>query len=602
MRDSPGQEKSSFAADLIDIIQHSRIFAEIDRAATEALLPRLQKIFLSQGEILFEQGDPSDCLYILVDGQLMAMLHTNEGKQKNVGTVEKGETVGELGALSNQPRSLTIRATVDSKLLKLPRKEFEIFCKDQPSVISHIIDLIVYRSQNTLKLISQKKMYKHIAIVKANHLAPINQFLEKLIANFPKNRKFTLLETIPTDTLLVRLMEQAEQDNHSLIFVLNEENIDSVKLHHVGGVFVVADGDIPSPFSDFCLDILSQHRTHFATQYELILVHDNHVTKPTGTKEWLNQATFTMHHHIHIGDDDAYKRIARFITGTAIGLVLGGGGHRGWACLGVIKALTDAKIPIDYVGGTSVGAIIGASYAMKFDYQQIYNDFQTISRILSNPLSFKSLTWPLISLVNAIEPTEALHTLYQDAQIEDLWLPYFGVSCNLSLGKEHIHRHGSLWECLRATAAVPGIAPPMVIDGQLYYDGGLLNNLPADYMRSLLGDESIVIAVSLAGLSSLSLKNYNFPPELPFWVTLLKKLHLGYKEYRFPSFLHTFLEALLVGSSTKEKANQLIADMLIAPDVAHFGVFKLNKTSVKKMIDLGYAATLEQLNITKLFS
>ena len=149
MRQATEDEISSFSADLVDFIHHSKIFSGIDRAACESLLPRLEKIILEQGEILFEMGDPSDCLYLLVHGQLTAILNTSQIKKKIVGTIDIGETVGELGVLSNQPRSLTIRAAVQSKILKLPRKQFTEFCIEQPNFMAHIIDLIISRSQNT---------------------------------------------------------------------------------------------------------------------------------------------------------------------------------------------------------------------------------------------------------------------------------------------------------------------------------------------------------------------------------------------------------------------------------------------------------------------
>lgn len=592
----------SFASNLIEIILHSKIFSEIDRNACEFLLPRLERIFLPQGDILFEQGDPSDCLYILIDGQLIASLRSDKDKPKIVGTVEKGETVGELGALSNQPRSLTIRAATDCRLLKLPRKEFEVFCKEQPKFIAHIIDLIIERSQNTLKIIGHNKLYRHIAIIKANEQAPLIPFLNKLKDNFPKNSNYILLERVADRISLGEQIEQAEKNGNSTIFVLEEKDLEEIhfKLNHIGGIFVVTDGDIPTLFSDFSLNLLSRRRTPFCTQYELVLVHDDHVQMPTGTIEWLMQAKFTLHHHINLSKDTDYQRLLRFMMGKAVGLVLSGGGHKGWAAVGAIKALIDAGIPIDAIGGASVGALVGSCFLKHLAYHETFHSFKELTASLANPFSLKNLTWPLISILSAKAQTESLQTLFHNVNIEDLWLPFFALTSNVTHGTEVVHQQGSLWEVLRGSSAVPGVAPPMVLDGELHYDGGLLNNLPTDHMRNLLGSDATIIAVSLSGLNEKP-KQYHFPPIIPFWLAIKKKLKIGHHQYKFPPFFVTFLNALLLGSSAKEKANMLIADIVICPNLTEYRVMNLKVTGIHGMVEIGYKATQEQIKNSKFF-
>ena len=330
--------------------------------------------------MLFEQGDASDCLYILVEGQLRAILLTNEGKQKIVGTIEKGETVGELGALSNQPRSLSVRASVDSRLLKLPHKEFEKFCKEQPAFVSRIIDLIINRSQNTLKLLSQKKLYKHIAIIQGNDYTHLPPFLTKLKDNFINHPTIVFAENISEDASLADFIDESEQKNKTVIFVLDKNNISDMqsKLNHIGGIFVVVDGDIPTQLSEFALSLLSRHQTPFATQFELALLHDDHVEKPHDTLYWLKQADFTLHHHVHRNSNEGYQRLARFMTGKTIGLIIGGGGNKGWVGMGALKAILEAGIPIDAVGGTSIGAMVGATYATTLDYEKVTNDLGSL--------------------------------------------------------------------------------------------------------------------------------------------------------------------------------------------------------------------------------
>lgn len=601
MNSGVDENQNGFTANLIDIILHSKIFSSIDRSACEALLPRLERIKLSQGEILFEQGDPSDCLYILVEGQLIAVIHTEEGKNKVVGTIEKGETVGELGALSNQPRSLMIRASTDCKLLKLSRKEFEAFCTEQPKFILQIIELIIIRSQNTLKLFSQKKVYQHIAIIAGNQDAPLKNFLRRLQEVMQADSGFTFLNADMSEGAVNQAVAEADKKNQIVVFSLNEDNINNYDslLKHINILLIIVDGDVPASLSELSLKLLSKHKTPFATRYELVLVHDDETPLPSGTRDWLMQAKFTLHHHIRINQIPDYQRLFRFIQGKAVGLVFGGGGQKGWVHLGVLKALLDANIPIDAICGTSVGAVAAASYAKTLNYPKAYKIFENNSYASKNFFGLSNLALPLISIITSKKQTEALMADF-NFNTADLWLPFFSIASNLSTGKEAVNYDGKLWEYLRASAALPGIAPPSIIDGDIYYDGGLLNNLPVDHMRALMNNEGIIIASSLLNQPTKHV-NYNFPPIVTFWISLIKLLKLGYKNYKFPPYMNTFLNSLLIGGATKEKTNELAADILINPHLNQFRLLKINKKIIHAMLEIGYKDTQEQLQSSHLF-
>jgi NTE family protein len=581
---------------LINIIKKSKIFSQIDEEACKALLPRFEKIHISQEETLFEQGQPSDSLYILVEGHLMAILNTAKGKQKIIGAIERGETVGELGALSNQPRSLSVKATTNCLLLKLTRSQFESFAKEHPAVMFYIIDLIISRSQNIIRLFSKKKLYKHIAVIQGNDQAPIEKFMSMLNENIAAHDNVILIEDTPEELDLSEVIDEAERYGKIVIFNLKPENLPSLedRLNHIGEIFVVIQGDHPSKFSEFALTMLGSYRMPTIAQPELVLLHNDNVVMPKNTIYWLKQAKFTLHHHIRVNQHADYQRLLRIMTGTAIGLVLGGGGSKGWVSIGSLKAILEAKVPIDIIGGTSVGALVGAAYAMTLSYDQTYEILRSLTEVANNPFMPQNFTWPLISLLSSEKPTSKLQELFGEIQIEDFWLPFFAVSSNLTSGKEAIHLSGSAWQNLRATMALPGIVPPMVMDGQMHVDGGLLNNLPVDHMRTLIGNESTVIAVSLSDFVE-NKQRYNFPPILPFRVGLLKRLRLGYKQYTFPPYFYTFLNALLLGSSSKEKANRMMADIVVCPNLNKYRALQISTKRIRSLVDIGYKSTQEEL-------
>lgn len=575
---------------LINIIHHSKIFSEIDRKACLSLLRHLERMTLAQGEVLFNQYDSSDCLYILAVGQLTCSLISFEGKQKIVGIVDQGETVGELGAISSEPRSLSARASTDCVLLKLPREEFNKFAQENPKFVLRIVDLIVNRSQNTLKLLSKRKIYEHIAIIQGNEQTSMETFIANLHENFIHDEKFVLLDHLMPDDDIGFFITQIEEAHKNAIFFLSEKNINMLgnKLNHIGGIFVVANGDAKVKLSNFALKMLKKAKTPFATQFELVLLHDDNLQMPQHTDRWLTHHEFTLHHHIRMTNAFDYQRLIRFMKGKAIGLVLGGGGTKGWVEVGALKALLESKVPIDAIGAASVGAVVGACYVITQDYDKLYQMFRTIINSVLKPFSIKQFTWPVISLLSAKRPTHTIHELFGEIKIENLWLPYFSISTNLSTGKEAVHRRGVLWESLRASAALPGIVPPMIMEGELHFDGGLLNNLPVDCMRTMLGDDSIIIAVSLTETDK-KIERYHFPPIISFRIGLMRKLKLGYHDYSFPPLLNTFIQALLVGSSMREQINRAGADVLIMPDLSKYPSFEVNLEKIDELIEIGYS-------------
>ncbi len=590
MQDPDNNKKIS--SDLVEILQTTELFSEIHEEVAEALIKRLKHVELSPGQILFQEGSKSNAFYIVVEGQLVAYLKTTDGKEKMIGAIEKGETVGEMGALSEQPRSLSVKATVETKLLELNREEFELFSKDHPQILMNMINYIITRSQNTIKLLSEKKLYKHIAIIQGNSKTPLKHFIHQIKKYLRPQKQLIWLENSASN--LSKEIIQAEKSGKMLVFFLNKENLSTLlaKINHIGEIYLVVDGEGPAEFSEFALQMARGHHNPLATSVRLILLHRDTTVIPKDTIAWLSQADFNMHYHLRDNNISDYQRLVRFIAGKPFGVVLGGGGGKGWACIGALKALIDCNVPIDAIGGTSVGALIAACYAHRLNYDELFKDFKKLSEAADKPFSLKNLTWPLISLLSSKHPTEQLIKTFGEVQIEDLWIPFFSVATNLNKGKEAIHQTGTLWERLRASMALPGIVPPVVLDGQVYVDGGLMNNLPVDIMRNLLGKEAIIIAVSLSKLGE-DKKRYYFPPIIPFHVGLLKRLGWGYKDYKLPPFFNTFLASLLVGSSSKEKANKLMANTIITPDLSSYRTLKVDIQQSDKILQIGYISTKE---------
>src|SRR5262249_37174446 len=154
----------------------------------------------------------------------------------------------------------------------------------------------------------------------------------------------------------------------------------------------------------------------------LILLHPDGSRTPTNTRRWLDALRVDNHHHLRLNRGADFARLARFVAGRALGLALGGGGARGWAHLGVIRALEEAGVPIDIVGGTSMGAIIAAQCALGWDAETLLEQNRTFAMA-----NIYDLTVPLLSLTSGRRKAKLIDRFLGQTEIEDLWLPFFCV-------------------------------------------------------------------------------------------------------------------------------------------------------------------------------
>jgi len=185
----------------------------------------------------------------------------------------------------------------------------------------------------------------------------------------------------------------------------------------------------------------------------------------------------------------ALDSLARRIAGIEVGLALGAGAAKGFAHIGVLKVLKDNNVPIDYVAGCSIGAIVGALHAAGRPLAEIERRLQNADR--------KLMRWTLP--LRAVWSDAGLRQLLKDAgptmKFQDLPTPFAAVATDLASGREVVLRSGLVWLAVQASASIPGIFPPTLIRGRYLIDGGLVNPVPTQTVRDMGAD--IVIAVDL---------------------------------------------------------------------------------------------------------
>jgi predicted acylesterase/phospholipase RssA len=279
-------------------------------------------------------------------------------------------------------------------------------------------------------------------------------------------------------------------------------------------------------------------------------------------------------------------RVVRRVTGRANNLVLGGGGARCFAQIGAIRALDEARVPIDMIGGASMGAFIGAQRALGWDAATIQRNTKDYW-VHGN---WADYTIPYLALLNGQKFKKLIKALYGDAQIEDLATEFFCVSSNVTRAEVMVHRRGPLWRWLCASIAVPGVAPPLFDEGCLLVDGAVLNNLPIDVMRGLSAGP--VIAIDVSPIQDLKIDpDYNEPP------TASRILWSRMSPFQDRITLPTLGEILSrVSSLHSVQAVETLkqqASLYLHPPVDAFSIIDFKR--IDELVEIGYRDTLKAL-------
>jgi NTE family protein len=304
-----------------------------------------------------------------------------------------------------------------------------------------------------------------------------------------------------------------------------------------------------------------------------------------GSDAWLGKDPSVRLFQVRRDDPDDLARMARVLVGQSVGLVLSGGGARAYAHIGVIKALRESGVPIDFVGGSSMGAIIAAGLAMGWD------DDELTARICkafvtSSPLS--DVAFPIIAMTHGVKVHERMKEHFGDVQIADLWLPFFAISSDLTAGSYRIHRRGRLRDTLEASIALPGILPPFVQDGHVLVDGAVTKNFPSDIMRAMhMGP---IVGVDVTHARGITGDDVKAPTSLWRWL-------ISGDWLRGPPIVSVLMRAATISTGRELQAGRDCTDVLITPDVA--GVEIRNWKAFDPAVEAGYRAARAALDKLK---
>ena len=285
----------------------------------------------------------------------------------------------------------------------------------------------------------------------------------------------------------------------------------------------------------------------------LVLLHDDEVL-PSGTSAWLRTRSVARHLHVRLSRPVDIARVARFIAGRAVGLVLGAGGARSFAHVGLLRALEENRVPIDMVGGTSMGAAMAAQYAMAWPAQRIV---ETGDDIWNRIRPHREYTFPLLSVIRGRSTRQCAEAMYGDIRIEDLWVPFFCISSDLTDASMFVHRSGSLLDAVTASSSPPVITAPTAVNDHLLCDGSLFNTLPVDLARD--SGCGIVIA---SRVSVPQDEEFLFN-RVPTLAEVLRHT-LTRRPIRYPDIMSVLLRSSMIAAVARENRESQHADLLLS--------------------------------------
>jgi predicted acylesterase/phospholipase RssA/CRP-like cAMP-binding protein len=596
--------------ELQELLSSCRAFEGLAAEAFDLLAKEAKRVFVPAGTHYLSYGGSGDVALVVEHGRCVARIPL---RSDEIQVIEVGR--GEIFALATTLSGDTFRGDLyalrDSTLIKLAHNSLIACLTTYPEMIKSYSAWVI---DEVRRLIGQKASTKR---PQAFALLPASDALDLRKAVTAIHQAFTetvgqchLIDSRRVEEALAcdlknkddfdrvrpkftAWLEDQEAEGHCLLLVCdpNESNWTRWCLRQTDRIMIVAlfgDTDQIGPIDQMLADrkVASEE-----IKSDLLLVHQPDAESPIGAAEWFKLRCLKRHHHVRLDSMPDFQRAARRLSERAVGLVLGGGGARGLAHIGVLQALEEANIPIDVIGGTSMGSVMAAAYARGWSPQQI---LEYAREIFADARAVRDIDFPMISILAGRKLNKALQSFFGDVDIADLWRPYFCISASLSEGQMMVHDRGPVWEKVRASCSLPGIFPPVCTDGHILVDGGVMNNVPMDVMGNHCTGGT-VIAVNVGGSGATGMADSQ-TCSTTGWSLLRQRLNPMAEKDPFANIVDVLMWATTL--SSKGYLQQLVAaghvDLYLTPPVQEFPLLGFH--AYQELFDIGYEYTREKLS------
>lgn len=533
---------------------------------------------LPGGGVLYEAGEPADQLYFLRAGRL-GVFRKEEGREPQfLGVIRPGEPVGEMALIAGAPHSAQVVALRDSEIFSLPREIFFDACEADPAVMTELARLMILRTRQAAHRgpVGEPSVFGFVSIGDGVVLRAMIETVGREIARLGYSVAVVGAEAVSAPT---EWFSNVEHEHDFVLYVAEakDQGWRPLVSRQVDRLFRVGRGDRKPPARSPKLAPPLQAQQ----LVDLILVQPPG-RKPEGSEFWMDALEPARLFHLRRDDLSDLQRLARILTGQSVGLVLSGGGARAYAHVGAVRALRERAVPIDFVGGASMGAIIAAGVAMGWDDPELERRIRE-AFVDTSPLDDVALPFLAMTLGRKVGERLAWH--FGETQIADLWLPFFCISSNLTSGAYHLHRRGLLRTALRASVALPGVLPPSTDGANVLVDGAVLKNFPTDVMRATqLGP---IVGVDVTHGRSITADDVARPASVWRW--------LASGQWRKgPPIVSLLMRAATVSTGRDLAEAREATDVLVQPDLT--GVEIRDWSAFDPAVQAGYEATIAALD------
>lgn len=564
--------------DIAALLDQTRLFTGLPPEVLADFARHVQRRVVHTGQALFSEGDPVAALYVVVTGRLRA--YARQGSEERaLGEIGARETLGEIAILADQRHTATTRAVRDSVLLRIAREDLLPLLARHPGALMQLSQVVVGRLLERLRRRDPGPPGpRSFAVIPGHPDAPhrsLAQQLRRALAVFGPTQRInaaevdgrfgagfaqTRFDDAEHNPQLMHWLNDLELQSSYVVYEADAEPCPWSRrcMRQADRILIAVSGDAGGPAATPMLRLLAD--TNVEAPIAVVLKLRQQPASNTDPLGWRAAAGAGTHYFARSGHPQDVDRLARQLIGRGLGLVLGGGGARGFAHLGLLQAIEDVGLPVDVIGGASMGAFIAGLYAEGRPVDEIV-DVLRETFVRHNFLN--DYTVPRVALIRARKFRRRLHEVFGDQRIEHLMLPYFCVSTSLTLGRTLIHDDGPLETWVATSMAVPGIAPPMVWHNQLLADGALTNGVPTDIMRAL--GRGPVIACDVSDSVALDAPGIEGPdPEAMF--------HWSARSAR-PNLFDILLRSSQLTSDAYTLARAAEADCYIRMPVGGVGLF-----------------------------
>ena len=626
LMDQPAKTLPAFQLQLLTEALRG-LFGEMNDEILAVVTPMLEWVEVSGGEVIIRQGNTDQDIYFVICGRLRAYggmgpqrrrvrpTPSDGPERRALSEIARGESVGEASFITGAPRNATVIALRDSVLVRISRPNLERLIRAYPQVTLSMARLIIARMNRAASGRRTKRRPTNLCLLPITAGIDATALGKQLVAQFPVKGEAILLTAAELEARLgvpgIANIDKSQGDAYRQL----SKALDELESRHASIVYA-PDEDLDSEWSQRCVRMadrvllladaaaspevgtvearyLGGEKRLTGADQVLVLLHDKDKLMPSRTAEWLDRrpgCSAGGHAHIRAELDGDLARLARMHSAHATGLVLCGGGARCLAHLGVYKALQEFGVQVDFVGGSGMGAVMGALIALDAPADELIAYAR--EAFTANVTGDISLV-PLTALIKgqrmkAILDEAIEHLGGADTRIEDTWKSFFCVASNYSKAHEMVLRRGSLAKSIRASCAVPGLLPPVPIDGDLMVDGGAFNNYPTDVMARM--GTARIIGVNIPRDVTHDVTVDEIPGN---WTLAWDKLTGNRRKYRLPSLMAVLMNAATLNSAARQQGAESMADLELKINLPSVGF--LDWHAFDHAVNVGYKHTCKVL-------